>query len=238
MGTVLPVVFTTTQQMFLLLSLLIGSVNSWIGKATIIRSKRFLGTGSGGCRITLAEDLSLRKRTTPIPSRQSSSLILAINTEATDSDDHKNRELISDDTINLQWQLFGKYHAHFANSGDSLQTKTTSWVGKWTTYDYVGDIILETMPASVNYISSTGNTNPSSESPDRVNVTHSISTGSTLSDCETCFDDPNAIRTIPVASYTPENIISKTRLGSCGMVVGPSIIRSTSTSTLSCFEKI
>ena len=222
--------------MFLLLLLLIGSVNSWIGKATIIKSKRCVG--SGGCRTTLTEDLSRRKRTTHIPSRQSSSRILAINSEATDSDDNKNREVISDDAINLQWQLFGKYHAHFANSGDGLQTKTTSWVGKWTTYDYVGDIILETMPASVNYISSTGNTNPSSESPDRVNVTHSISTGSTLSDCETCFDDPNAIRTIPVASYTPENIISKTRLGSCGMVVGPSIIRSTSTSTLSCFEKI
>lgn len=207
----------------LLLSLLIGSVNSWIGKATIIRSKLFID--SGGCRISLVEDLSLRKRT-PIPSRQSSSLTLTVNAV-----------LMIIRTINLQWQLFGKYHAHFANLDDSLQTKTTSWVGKWTTYDYVGDIVLETMPASVNYISSTGSTNPSSESPDRVNVTHSISTGSTLSDCEKCFDDPNSIRTIPVASYTPDNIISKSRLGSCGMVVGPSIIHSTGTSKLSRFEK-
>ena len=78
----------------------------------------------------------------------------------------------------------------------------------------MGDVSLETM-ASVNY----------NNVQEEVAVSHTIVVGGTQSDCETCFDSMET-RTIPVAKYTPHNFAArKTRLGACGMVVGPSLLR-------------
>jgi hypothetical protein len=127
---------------------------------------------------------------------------------------------------NIQWELFRKHHARYQYTDQQQQDKI-SWTGKWTTYDYVGDIVLETMPASVNYV---GSVSSSNDAVEKVAVTHTISTGSTSSDCTTCYDDPNTTRTLPITTYQPETISSRTRLAACGMVVGPSIMQSSGTS--------
>jgi hypothetical protein len=145
-----------------------------------------------------------------------------------DSSVNDSEERSSDSVQNIQWELFRKHHARFRDAPDDGPV-TTSWVGRWTTYDYVGDILLETMPAAVNYMYTSA---PSSNDA-KVQVTHTISTGSVSSDCATCFDDPNMSRTIPITVYTPESIGSKTRLGACSMVVGPSILQKSGTSTSS-----
>jgi len=117
----------------------------------------------------------------------------------------------------IQWELFNKYH----NKG--------SWKGIWTTYDYMGDISLETI-ASVDYKQQQQQQrrqqpNENDASSSAVDVSHTIVVSATKSDCATCFDDMET-RTIPVAQYTPDNFsVRKTRLGACGMVVGPSLLK-------------
>jgi hypothetical protein len=149
---------------------------------------------------------------------------LSCGTTSSESSGDDNGDVPSDSLKNIQWELFRKHHARFGCSQEYGQV-TTSWVGRWTTYDYVGDILIETMPASVNYIYTSS---PSIDA--KVQVTHTISTGSATSDCATCFDDPNTSRTIPITLYTPESIGTKTRLGACSMVVGPSILQKSGTS--------
>ena len=57
-----------------------------------------------------------------------------------------------------------------------------------------------------------------------ISHTHNIVFGATKSDCETCFDSME-VKTLPVATYSPDKLY-RTRLGSVGMVNGPSLLRS------------
>jgi len=102
----------------------------------------------------------------------------------------------------IQWQLFQKHH-----------TKGC-WKGIWTTYDYIGDVQDETVAAVVL------------DSDDEVvEQSHQIVVGAKRSDCKTCFDDME-IKTIPVTSYS-KNDMKRTRLASCALVNGPTLLRST-----------
>ncbi|KAI2498471.1 protein of unknown function (DUF3598) [Fragilaria crotonensis] len=87
--------------------------------------------------------------------------------------------------------------------------------GVWTTYDYIGDVIDETV-ASVNL--------KYDESNDVIQQTHTIVVGAKRADCATCFDSFET-KELPVAQYTPTQL-HKTRLGSVGMVNGPTLLRS------------
>lgn len=109
----------------------------------------------------------------------------------------------AEDDPAIQWELFNKHHAK------------GSWRGIWTSYDYIGDVIDETV-ASVDL-------NPSGD--DEIEHTHTIVVGAKKSDCETCFDSMEQ-KTLPVQKYTPDNILQKSRLAGVSMVNGPSILRS------------
>lgn len=85
-----------------------------------------------------------------------------------------------------------------------------------TTYDYIGDVMDETV-ASVDL--------NRKETENVVEHTHTIVVGAKKSDCETCFDSMES-RTLPVQKYTPDNILQKSRLAGVSMVNGPSIMRS------------
>jgi hypothetical protein len=106
-----------------------------------------------------------------------------------------------DDTA-VQWQLFNKHHAK------------GSWKGVWTTYDFIGDVIDETV-ASVDL-------NASGENG--IDHTHTIVVGAKRSDCKTCFDSMET-KTLPVAQYSPGNL-KKSRFAGCSMINGPSLLRS------------
>jgi len=108
-----------------------------------------------------------------------------------------------EDNPAIQWELFNKHHAK------------GSWKGVWTSYDYIGDVIDETV-ASVDL-------NPIEN--DEIEHTHTIVVGAKKSDCKTCFDSMET-KTLPVQKYTPDNILSKSRLAGVSMVNGPSILRS------------
>ena len=108
----------------------------------------------------------------------------------------------SDDEI--QWDLFNKHHAK------------GSWKGVWTTYDYIGDVLDETV-GSVDLI-------PSEIGDERIEHTHTIVVGAKKSDCQTCFDSMET-KTLPVAQYSPGNL-RKTRLASVAAVNGPTLLRS------------
>ena len=111
-------------------------------------------------------------------------------------------EEVEDDSA-VQWELFKKYHAK------------GSWKGIWTTYDYIGDVQDETIAAvDLTY----------DETLDTITHSHQIVVGAKRADCETCFDSMQT-KTLPVATYAPTEL-RKTRLGSCGMVVGPTLMRS------------
>ena len=87
-----------------------------------------------------------------------------------------------------------------------------------TTYDYIGDVVDETV-ASVDL-----NRKEAGEQ-EVVEHSHTIVVGAKRSDCETCFDSMEQ-KTLPVQKYTPENILQKSRLAGVAMVNGPSIMRS------------
>ncbi|KAL3924471.1 MAG: hypothetical protein SGILL_001027 [Bacillariaceae sp.] len=108
------------------------------------------------------------------------------------------------DDPEIQWDLFNKNHAK------------GSWKGIWTTYDYIGDVMDETV-ASVNL-------DPKGDGK-HVEHTHTIVVGAKRSDCETCFDSMET-KTLPVAQYSPETLIQRSRLAGVSMVSGPSILRS------------
>jgi hypothetical protein len=106
----------------------------------------------------------------------------------------------------IQWELFKKHHAK------------GSWKGIWTTFDYIGDVIDETV-ASVDYLQ-----HQSEDANDVIVQTHNIVVGAARSDCATCFDSMDT-KEIPVATYSPDNM-RKSRMAACAMVNGPSLLRS------------
>jgi len=116
-----------------------------------------------------------------------------------------------EDDSEIQWDLFTKHHA---KGGDDA----ASWKGIWTSYDYIGDVVDETV-ASVNYAPKQGG----------IEQTHTIVVGAKKSDCETCFDSMET-KTFPVATFTPQQM-HKSRLGSVALVNGPSLLRSGSMAT-------
>jgi hypothetical protein len=217
--------FATQVLLLCLLFSLFSSIDAWVGGPffTIqshppldVSRRRFGLSLMRPCSTFLCFPISKCK----ILSRQ---LMLASDQGNDGSSNYENNEVNS-----VQWQLFRKHHARYDTLAGNSHVKT-SWVGKWTTYDYVGDIVLETWPASVNYLYSITD-RPSNNDIVTVDVTHTIFYESTISDCETCVDDPNKMRTIPIATFTQESIGRKSRLGACGMVAGPSILRSSGTS--------
>ena len=117
--------------------------------------------------------------------------------------------LTAEDELELQWDLFRQHHAK------------GSWKGIWTTYDYIGDVMDETV-ASVNYRSP----------PDDQNIvqqTHTIVTGAKRSDCATCFDSMD-VKEFPVKTYNKKDptqtAFQKSRLAANAMVNGPTLLRS------------
>ena len=102
-------------------------------------------------------------------------------------------------------------HSHRSN----IEWLRSLFATKRTSYDYIGDVIDETV-ASVDL-------NPIEN--DEIEHTHTIVVGAKKSDCETCFDSMET-KTLPVQKYTPDNILSKSRLAGVSMVNGPSILRS------------
>jgi hypothetical protein len=119
-------------------------------------------------------------------------------------------EVDEDDDAAIQWDLFQRHHA------------LGSWKGIWTTYDYIGDVIDETV-ASVNL-------HPLKQEGDdgTVNMiehSHTIVVGARRSDCKTCFDSMEQT-TLPVAQYKPDTILQRSRLAGMSMVNGPSLLKS------------
>jgi azurin len=127
--------------------------------------------------------------------------------------------LDEDAVANMQWTLLLKHHVQPEKAVNNM---TAIWKGLWTTYDDMGNVLLDSV-ASVNY-----HYVPEDNS---VAVSHSIVTGSVQSDCETCHDDEQ-VQTFPVATYTPTSLASKkVTLGACGMVIGPSVLARTGAGT-------
>jgi hypothetical protein len=123
---------------------------------------------------------------------------------------------------NMQWALLLKHHAQPDKAVVDSHNKMTVWKGIWTTYDDMGNVILDSV-ASVNY--------HYDDNENTVAVSHSIVTNSVQSDCATCHDD-QVTQTFPVATYTSTNLASKrVTLGACGMVIGPSVLARTGAGT-------
>jgi Domain of unknown function (DUF3598) len=124
---------------------------------------------------------------------------------------------VQDDSA-IQWELFEKYHGK------------GSWKGIWTTYDYIGDVVDETV-ASVDFVATSTSTSTTTiqhgdqpQQQQQIVQTHHIVVGARRSDCATCFDSTD-IKSFPVATFTPGNL-RKARLAACSMVHGPSLLRS------------
>lgn len=110
--------------------------------------------------------------------------------------------VVNDDS-EIQWELFTKHHAKGA------------YKGVWTTYNYIGDVVDETIAAVVL---------DHDETTNRIQQTHLIAVGVKKSDCAKCFDSDD-IKSFPVATYTPDQML-KARLGSVGLINGPTLLRS------------
>jgi len=107
----------------------------------------------------------------------------------------------------IQWELFKKHHAR------------GSYKGIWTTYDYIGDVLDETIGA-VDLILEEGS--------DVVQHSHQVVVGAKRSDCATCFDSME-VKTLPIATLQgPDDLLlrAKTRCAASGMVAGPRVLRS------------
>ncbi|KAG7342612.1 hypothetical protein IV203_017857 [Nitzschia inconspicua] len=122
-----------------------------------------------------------------------------------------------DDDASIQWELFQKHHARGC------------WKGIWTTYDYIGDVQDETV-ASVNLLPSNLEDDDNDDDiSDNIAVvvdhSHTIVIGAKRSDCKTCFDSMEQ-RTFPVARYTRDNLLQRSRLAGISLVNGPSLLRS------------
>ena len=114
---------------------------------------------------------------------------------------------LSDDE--LQWKLFKQHHA-----------SNKRWKGTWTTLDYMGDTIDETM-ACVEL--------KENDDGSLVSQTHEMVVEGKVSDCTTCFDSFET-QTMPVANYESGKLF-KQRLASVAMVNGPRVLRSGSMTT-------
>lgn len=107
------------------------------------------------------------------------------------------------DEAAIQWELLRKHHAK------------GSWKGIWTSYNYIGDVIDETV-ASVDL--------DVADDKKTISQTHTIVVGAKRSDCATCFDSMET-KSFPVAKYTAENML-KSRTAASSMVNGPSLLKS------------
>ena len=112
----------------------------------------------------------------------------------------------ADSDAALQWELFNKHHAG------------RSWRGTWSTLDYMGDVIDETL-ASIKL----------KKDGDAVRQEHEMVVGGKVADCETCFDSFET-QTLPVATYS-EGQLYKQRLAAVSLVNGPRVLRSGSMTT-------
>lgn len=116
---------------------------------------------------------------------------------------------VEDDSA-VQWELFQKHHAQ------------GSWRGVWTTYDYIGDVIDETI-ASVDL--NIKDINDDDDGPIKyIEHAHTIVVGAKKSDCATCFDSMET-KVFPVATYTQDNL-RNSRFAAISLVNGPVILRS------------
>lgn len=120
----------------------------------------------------------------------------------------------------VQWELFKQHHVG-------------SWKGLWTTYDAMGDKLLESAAVVDNALSGDKNA---------VEVAQSIIQESVSADCPTCFDS-STTKDLPKAIYdaTVPDWSSQYRLkfGANGMVVGPKVLKTgASTFFLSIFDLI
>ena len=122
----------------------------------------------------------------------------------------------------IQWDLFQKHHAR------------GKWRGTWTSYNYMGDVIDDTI-GSVNLRLDPNDSNHGTSSQDedeqQVIHTHEVAMGITTSNCATCFDS-TSLKTIPISTYTKSNLSSKKwRAASIGLACGPSLLRNGCMST-------
>ena len=116
---------------------------------------------------------------------------------------------VEDDSA-VQWELFQKHHAQ------------GSWRGVWTTYDYIGDVIDETI-ASVDL--NIKETDDDDDGPIKyIEHAHTVVVGAKKSDCATCFDSMET-KVFPVATYTQDNL-RNSRFAAISLVNGPVILRS------------
>ena len=146
------------------------------------------------CPLLITSLLSQSSSFATVTSVRKPSLVTSLR--ATDS------PVVNDDS-EIQWDLFTKHHAKGA------------WKGVWTTYNYIGDVVDETIAAVVLDLD---------EAANRIQQTHLIAVGAKKSDCKKCFDSDD-IKSFPVASYTPNQML-KARLGSVGLINGPTLLRS------------
>ena len=139
----------------------------------------------------------------------------ATKTRLASSPSNPIEKLSEEQELNLQWDLFRKHHA--VKDNDS----SASWKGIWTTYDYIGDVVDETV-AAINYKSP-----PDDDAI--VQQTHAVVAGAKRSDCATCFDSME-IKEFPVKSYNrndpTQTVFQKSRLAANAMVNGPTLLRS------------
>jgi len=109
--------------------------------------------------------------------------------------------LSQQDEAAIQWDLFQKYHLG-------------NWKGVWTTYDYIGDVMDETVASvDLNLVSD-----------NLIQHVHTVVVGAKTSDCKTCFDSMQT-KTMPIATYQPNNL-RKIRLAANAMVNGPTLLKS------------
>jgi len=141
---------------------------------------------------------------------------LLVSSSATIAGEDKVPELSEEEQQKQQWKLFTKYHA------------LGEWRGKWTFYDYLGDIVDTTFGSVKLY--------PDEVEEDKIIHEHAITQESVSSDCKTCADWSN-VKILPIGSYTPttffstKNNLKNNRCLSVGMITGPTILRSGTMST-------
>lgn len=154
------------------------------------------------------------------PSYISKSILKSTESSSSDSSSSSSSEefklpestLSESQEMDIQWDLFTKHHMG-------------KWRGIWTSYNYMGDVIDETI-ASVNL-----ELDSNQKEEERVVHTHEIATSATTSSCSTCFDSTTT-KTIPISTYTPSSLSTKKwRTASIGMIHGPSLLRTGTMST-------
>ena len=131
--------------------------------------------------------------------------------------DSSNENITDEESSALQWKLMNEHHVN------------RRWKGTWTSLDYMGDVIDETLAC----VSLLKDNHSNEKGEDAIHQTHEIVVGGKVSDCATCFDSFET-QTMPVATYrSGGELISKykMRFASVAMVNGPKVLRSSGTMT-------